>query len=356
VRLRRYGSLATTLLAGTVRRPAAPWKLTLATTWRCNHRCGHCRIWERRPDGELTTDELARLFERNPSIRWLDLTGGEPTTRRDLPEIVRAATRHLPDLVLLHFPTNGALPDRAVAAAEAALERRPPQLILTVSLDGPRAVHDALRGVDGAWDGAIETFARLRELPGVDVVLGMTLTVENLGAARACYEDARRALGRLEPGELHFNVAQRSPHYYGNPELALPEPAAVERALAEFGAARWLHPTALLERSYRALVPRFLETGRSPVVCGSLAASAFVDPTGVVYPCITEDRPLASLRELDFSLAEVWRRTAAARDDVVAGRCAGCWTPCEAFPSLMASPAAASRAAGASLLREARAR
>ena len=103
-------------------------------------------------------------------------------------------------------------------------------------------------------------------------------------------------------------------------------------------------------------MPRYLETGRSPVTCGSLAASAFVDPHGVVYPCITEDRPLADLRELDFSLAEVWRRTESARDDVVGGRCAGCWTPCEAFPSLMSSPGAAARAVGASLVREARAR
>jgi len=356
VRLRRYGSLAAALLAGTGRRPPAPWKLTLATTWLCNHRCGHCRIWERRPDGELTTAELQRLFECNPSIRWLDLTGGEPTTRADLPDVVRAATRLLPRLVLLHFPTNGALPDRAVAAAKAALDRRPPQLILTVSLDGTPEVHDRLRGTDGAWDSAIETFARLRELSGVSVVLGMTLTADNAGTAAACFAHARRALGRLDRSEMHFNVAQRSEHYYGNFHMPLPPASEVEGELEAFGASRSLHPTALLERSYRHLVPRYLETGRSPVRCGSLAASAFVDPTGVVYPCITENRPLAELRELDFSLAEVWRRTREARDDVVAGRCAGCWTPCEAFPSLMSAPVATSWATVASLLREGRAR
>lgn len=354
--LRRYASLAGAAMAGSVRRPAAPWKLTLATTWLCNHRCSHCRIWERRPQGELTTAELERLFARNPSLRWLDLTGGEPTTRSDLPDVIRAATRLLPDLVLLHFPTNGSLPDRAVAAARAALERRPPQLILTVSLDGPPAVHDALRGVEGAWDSAIETFARLRELAGVSVVFGMTLTADNAGAAQACFEAARAALGELRRDEMHFNVAQRSSHYYGNPDMPLPDAAAVRAGLAAFGASRSLHPTALLERSYRQLVPRYLETGRSPVTCGSLAASAFVDPCGVVYPCITEDRPLADLRQLDFSLAEVWRQTASVRRDVVAGRCAGCWTPCEAFPSLMSAPAAASRAAGASFVREARSR
>ncbi len=336
MRLRRYASLAGAALATSLRRPAAPWKLTAAVTYLCNHRCTHCRIWERKPDGELTTDEWRALFAANRQIRWLDLTGGEPTTRSDFPEIVAAAASALPDLVLLHFPTNGTLPDRAVAAAEAAIGV--PQVILTVSLDGPPTVHDRIRGSKGAWESAMETFVRLRALP-VQVVLGMTLTADNAGAAAACFEAADAAVG-VDPSEMHFNLAHRSAHYYGNAEMELPDGDAARAELAAFGAAPSVHPAALLERAFRELVPDFVETGRSPVRCGALAASAFVDPHGVVYPCITEDRPLASLRELDFSLAEVFARTEDARADVAAGRCAGCWAPCEAFPSLLASPVA----------------
>ena len=56
-----------------------------------------------------------------------------------------------------------------------------------------------------------------------------------------------------------------------------------------------------------ALVPRFLETGASPVVYQSLSPSALIDPWGVVRPCITEDRSLGRLQEHDGSLAELWR-------------------------------------------------
>ncbi len=352
MRLLRYASLAGAALAGSVRRPRAPWKLTLASTWLCNHRCTHCRIWERRPDDELSSEELELLFARNPSLRWLDLTGGEPTTRADLPDILRAASRLLPQLVLLHFPTNGSLPDRAVAAARAALEQPPPQVILTVSLEGTRQVHEQMRGTPGAWDAAIETFARLRELRGLSVVLGMTLTQANAGSARACFEEARRALGRLERSEMHFNVAQESSHFYGNEGMAPASPEAVAADLA-FGATRSLHPTALLQRSYRELVPRYLATGQSPIRCGSLAGSVYVDPQGTAYPCITEDRPLGNLRDLDYSLEALWRTTRDARADVEAGRCTGCWTPCEAFPSLMSAPVDSTRALGGSLIRRA---
>jgi len=352
VKLRRYASLARAALAGSVRRPAAPWKVTLAVTYLCNHRCTMCGIWHRTPEGELGTPEILRLFEQNPQIRWLDLTGGEPTTRNDFPEIVHAATELLPRLVLLHFATNGSLPDQTVAAAEAALGHRPPQLMVTVSVDGPPSIHDEVRGDKGAWERAMETYARLRDLDGVQPVLGMTLSSGNAGSAEACFDAARTALhGRLEPSDMHFNLAHRSAHYYDNADLELPDAATTATELAAFAdrVGPSLHPAALLERAFRELVPDYLASGTSPVACGALSASVFVDPHGVVYPCITEDRPLASLRQFDYSLAEVFERTAKARADVVAGRCAGCWAPCEAFPSLITAPAATGRALARSL-------
>ncbi|MCP4868125.1 MAG: radical SAM protein [Proteobacteria bacterium] len=347
MKLRRYASLAGAMLNSSVRRPAAPWKVTWAVTYLCNHSCRHCGIWRRTPSGEMGIKEIRRFFEQNPQIRWLDLTGGEPTTRNDFPEIVKAATEMLPRLVLLHFPTNGALGDRAVAAAEAALAHRPPQLILTVSLDGPPTLHDEIRGSAGAWERAMETFNRLRQLPGVRPVLGMTLTAENAGSAEACFEAARSALhGHLDPGEMHFNLAHRSAHYYDNADMELPDWDLVSEELARFQARLGpsLQPTALLERAFRELVPDYLATGTSPVECGALSASVFVDPHGVIYPCITEDRPLASLRELDYSLAAVFDATVEARAEVAASRCVGCWAPCEAFPSLMSAPVDSGRA------------
>ena len=339
-RARRYLGLAGPVLRSNASRLSAPWKLTVALTYVCNHRCRHCSIWTRRPKDELTADELAALFAANPSIRWLDLTGGEPTARADLPDIVAAAAR-LPNLLLLHFPTNGSLPARAVEAARVAA-RGPARVILTVSLDGPPTVHDTVRGVAGAWDQAIDTFARLRAEPGVEVVLGMTLTPDNVAHLDATWAAATARLGRLDRGDFHFNVAQRSAHFYGNEELELPAPDVVLATLRRFGHAP-RSARGLMETAYQALVPAFLETGKSPVACQALSASAFVDPWGVVYPCITEDRPVGDLREQGWSLQDLWTRTVDAAADMRAGRCAGCWAPCEAYQSLLGSlPAAAS--------------
>ncbi|MCO4773498.1 MAG: radical SAM protein [Deltaproteobacteria bacterium] len=344
-RLRRYAGLLKPVLRSNLGRLDAPWKLTLATTYVCNHKCNHCGIWTRRPKGEMETADFEALFAANPSVRWLDLTGGEPTARSDLPAIVQAAGRHLPDLLVLHFPTNGTLPAKAVHAARAAVDATAAAVIVTVSLDGPRAVHDAIRGVDGAWRSALETFAALRDLPGVEVVLGMTLTPDNAGTIEQTYDEARDHLGGLDRDCFHFNVAQRSAHFYGNESMEMADHGSVLDALRRADASFPSSPRALMERAYRGLVPRFLRDGRSPVTCQSLSASCFVDPWGTVYPCITEDRPLAKLQDHDWSLASVWRATHEAAADMAAGRCDGCWTPCEAYQSLLgALPAAGSAA------------
>ena len=345
-RARRYAGLLGPVLQSNVGRLRTPWKLTLATTYVCNHKCNHCGIWTRRPKGELRTDDFIRLFAANRSIRWLDLTGGEPTARADLPTIVSSAGRHLKDLLVLHFPTNGTLPDKAVAAARSAVRSTPAAVIVTVSLDGPRTVHDSIRGVEGAWESALETFAKLRTERHVEVVLGMTLTPENAGAIEQTYAEARDHLGGLDRDAFHFNVAQRSAHFYGNEDMETADPGSVLDALGRADEAFPASPRALMERAYRGLVPRFLEDGRSPVTCQSLSASCFVDPWGTVYPCITEDRPLAKLQDHGWSLASVWRATEEAAADMAAGRCDGCWTPCEAYQSLLgALPAAAVSAA-----------
>ena len=47
-----------------------------------------------------------------------------------------------------------------MAGVERMLTTRLPKLLVTVSLDGPRAVHEEIRGREGAWDNAVATFAR----------------------------------------------------------------------------------------------------------------------------------------------------------------------------------------------------
>ncbi len=331
-----------------------PYKLTLALTWRCNSRCRLCRIWEREPEegGGLSPEEIARLLDSSPNLSWLDLTGGEPTCREDLAEVLGLVARRLPRLALLHMPTNGLLPERAEAAVRAALSAGARRFYVSVSIDGPPETNDRLRGVPGAFERSVETLSRLRSLAagptgrGLKIFAGMTVSGENFEEVEELEGILPERLPGFGPGDLHLNLVHYSSHYYCNEHLRRPFTVRERRAIEDLlktrhggGLARSLHPAALLETGYRAFLPRYLSGETHPLPCQALSASAFVDPSGNVYPCIGYDRPVGNVREAGENLEGLWsgQEAHAARADLASGQCPGCWTPCEAYQSLLGS-------------------
>jgi cyclic pyranopterin phosphate synthase len=132
--------------------------LRLSITDRCNLRCVYCMpaepVWIPQPE-VLTFEELAKIVRVAVSLGITDfrLTGGEPTARKDLPDLVRliAGTPGVRDLAMT---TNGMLLDRlAVPLREAGLQR------LNISLDtlrGEKFVHISRReGFRRTWDGIL---------------------------------------------------------------------------------------------------------------------------------------------------------------------------------------------------------
>jgi radical SAM protein with 4Fe4S-binding SPASM domain len=344
VKVRPYWALARRAAEANVRRLDFPFKLTFCITFWCNYRCETCNIWKMQPRDELRLDEIRRFFARAPRLLWVDLTGGEVTLRKDFAEVCAAVLEGCPDLILLHFPTNGYLTDKVVAAARAVTThpRRPEKLIVTVSTDGDEATNDRIRGVEGGWRRQLETFKQLRAMPGVDVVLGMTLSGANVDHFPTAFAAARREVPDLRPDEFHVNVVHESPHYLGNTDLGLRahvDRARLADAVDSYARFRGLPrgPVGYLEHAYLARVRRYLESGRTPMRCHALSASCFVDSWGNVFPCTIYDRRIGSLRDVDYDLARLWNTPEAVQleREIWDYRCPQCWTPCEAYQSIM---------------------
>ncbi|MEN8162371.1 MAG: radical SAM protein, partial [Myxococcota bacterium] len=72
------------------------WNLVAEVTYRCPLRCPYCSnpVGLREFPERLDADEWGRVFREAATLGAVHcgLTGGEPTTRRDLPEIVRGAS------------------------------------------------------------------------------------------------------------------------------------------------------------------------------------------------------------------------------------------------------------------------
>jgi hypothetical protein len=157
----------------------------------------------------------------------------------------------------------------------------------------------------------------------------------------AALPDAVAAVRARVPGfserELHVNVVTLSGHYYDNLGAGVRPPSDPRRTIRRVLLARRSRPgpTDWLEATYLGLVARHARTGRSPLPCKSLSASVFVAADGTVRPCTVYDRPLgnAYARPLPELLAapEAEDARAAVRDDA----CPGCWSPCEAYQTIL---------------------
>lgn len=339
--LRRRAALVARLAETWIHRPPSPTRAVFDLTRRCNLRCRMCRTWEVPAGHELSPGELGALVRAMPRLCWLDLTGGEPTLRADFPQVLAAIGDAGRALHMLHFQTNGWLKARAVAAARVWRRIRPEvDLVVTVSIDGLPAVHDRMRGRTGAYARAIETLRALRDISGVDVHVGTTLTTDNVDTVEVLGEQLARDVAGFDVQRWHVNVAHASEHFFANTagfaSLRVDAADVVHRHRVRRGLPRDL--VALMEQIYLVNLAAVQAGASSGIRCQALRSTVFVSPEGDVYPCHLYDRPLGNVRVEAF--ADIWASAAVAqaRRDVEALRCGGCFSACEAYPALAGAP------------------
>lgn len=74
-------------------RPSAPYRMDLALTYRCNNDCPHCYNSRRRDYPEMDTAHWKRILDLlwSLGVPHIVFTGGEPTLRSDLPDLIAHA-------------------------------------------------------------------------------------------------------------------------------------------------------------------------------------------------------------------------------------------------------------------------
>ncbi len=337
---RRYAALARAV-ARARRAPFDPFKLTWILTEECSCRCRTCHLWADAAPA-ITDHDLEQLVAHNRQLTWMNLSGGDLVEDARAPGWIGAIVDGLPDLALLDLPTAGLDTDATLAALEPALASDVPRIYITVSIDGPDAVHDRIRGVEGAAERARATYRALSAIRrrGFSVAAGMTLSRHSVPAT---LDDISAHLPTDIPlRDLHLNIAHHSSHYYRNPDDVAPPTAAAQALIDHVRRRRpWrarVSPLGLIEERYWTYARRFLERGDVGGRCAALRASVFVAPDLTVLPCSIFERPLGNLADVGYALRDI-PQLPGAQDvlaDVEAQRCPRCWSPCEAFPTLLA--------------------
>ena len=137
---------------------SAPYRMDLALSYRCNNNCSHCYNARPRSFQEMSTTAWKEVLDGlwEIGIPHIIFTGGEPTLREDLPELIAYAEQKGQ---ITGINTNGRkLSDPAYVQAlvDAGLDH----VQITLESHDP-AIHDEMVNLKGAWQ---ETVAGIKNV------------------------------------------------------------------------------------------------------------------------------------------------------------------------------------------------
>jgi len=312
--LKRYAKLA-------VGQPFSPGLLNILVTSVCDMRCTHCFFTEQLDDGprkklQMTTREIERISETlGGNLGVLILAGGEPFTRKDLPEIARAFYTNN-RLESIYITSNGQIQKRILPDVTRILEECP-RLNVTVALgiDGLKEQHDKIRQKPGSWDIVIDTARRLqamkREYPRLDVQTCTCFMNSNQDTIFEWYDFVK---DQLKPDKVNFNYIR--PPAADSKELEI-DTARYARLAARIdedsrGGAIKNHYAgetgffkAALDIYMHGLIAKTQEAHKAQLTCYAGTAGGVIYDEGTVSSCENLE-PVGNLRDYGWNFQKLW--------------------------------------------------
>jgi MoaA/NifB/PqqE/SkfB family radical SAM enzyme len=325
------------------RERGGPCQLNFIVSYFCVSGCKTCYIWKMgkaAKKGELTLEEIKQLAQNFSGFRWIRFTGGEPFMREDLYDIMELFRDHSEDLRIANITTNCYNVDYIYDTVKRITQLGIDNLFIGLSLDGDRELHRFIRGVD-SFGNVIDLFRKLNDLRGVKVLFSYTVSKYNAGRFSDTLSAVKSLLPNVTLADFNFNLYHTSPIYYRNAGQQLTEDVqAIAREFTSLASSRPREAGDVVQYiidTYLDLIPLFLGKGESPLTCSAIQSTLMLDPYGNVYPCITWDKKLGNVRDFQYSIPRILQQSEieTVRKTVIQNRCPGCWTPCEAYPSII---------------------
>ncbi len=265
---------------------------SLITTFRCNAQCNMCNIWKFQTNPNEEID--ASYYENLPAGLRINITGGEPTLRRDIDKIFEIL---YPKSRLLELSTNGYNTAKIVELAN-----KYPNILIRVSVEGLPKINDAKRGIKDGFDHALRTMLELKKTKCKNIGFSVVISPDN-------YEDLLYLYDLCVALDVELgNSAVHNSWYFHKEDNQIESEKALEQ--------HEKFVKALLTSKRRHLKDRLKDYGRAYFnrsihrrlrgdtdeyrpPCGALSDFFFIDPWGNVTPCngSSEEWKLGNIKE-----------------------------------------------------------
>ena len=315
-----------------------PYKLFVVVTKSCDSACLNCSIWKEEPQNELTLLEY-ELIAKNigPHLSWLNISGGEPTNREDLIEIIKIFQKNCPNLLILNFTTNGLRIDRLLKTAEYLNCSSIPIIGINVSVDGPEEAHVKLRGGSNSYQLAIRSLDALRKFKNIKVHASMTLFDQNAHLVEETFQNINKLIPNFSRNEMNLNYSFHSEHFYQNAQDNFLN-KNVNNYFKTLDIKVWSFSLFMMMKNiYLKKLQTFILDHKNPLPCSALSSNIYISEHGNIYTCTIWNQLAGGLRENSFDISSVLNNSNAKelREKIKKNQCPNCWSPCEAFPSIL---------------------
>jgi MoaA/NifB/PqqE/SkfB family radical SAM enzyme len=271
-----------------------------------------CNIWKHKTT-DLPIERFVKIAS-NPlfyKIRNLTFTGGEPTLRDDLHLLLESILQSSPFLNCVSLTTNALLPERLVEIIRRFLflqeSYRPDlKILIQISLDGPKKLHDQSRGVPGAFEKVQESVKNLETLKknskAIDYYYLCVLQPINLGEI-----DAIESFFDELPVKTVFNPLCDASYILpeNNPNLILT--ASNVKVLMKFYESKLTQKIDPLLKYHYSEVLHWFRTGVRTKPCALTYQHILINDDGAILPCLNHgNQKFENLLSVDL-LQGYWR-------------------------------------------------
>ncbi len=265
---------------------SAPLRMDLALTYRCNNKCTKCYVETNREIKELSTEEWKSVLDKlwEIGVPHVTFTGGEPTLRDDLTELVE----HAEDLgIVTGIITNGRkLKDKKLV--ESLVTAGIDHFQVTIE-NYDEKIHDKLSGVKGAWKETVEGIKNVIPTP-VYIMTNTTLTPHNIEGV----EKTISFLASLGIEKFASNAIIKSGGGK-NPDFSLSVKQLDETLNRVMNKAEELKMGFLWYSPTRYCDFNPIEKNLGMKQCSAAHIAMAIEPDGMVIPCQSYFEPLGNI-------------------------------------------------------------
>lgn len=263
--------------------------LTIISTYRCNSKCQMCYIWKNPtdPKEEITAEHLSKLPK---GFDNLNISGGEPTLRKDLYELVE--TVH-PKARVVEISSNGLNAEKILP-----IIKKFPDVKVRFSLDGREEHSNSIRGETDGFRTKLEGIRALKRAGGKDLGFAITIQDENAKDLVWLYQLAKQEKIELATSTIHnaWQFHKNDNYFYDRLPVAKEVEQLINQMMKTYNPKNWFRAYLNL-----GLIQKILGQDRL-IPCTAAKDFAFIDPWGDVWACnVRTDLPMGNLKRQDWS-------------------------------------------------------